>query len=82
MKTKDIRMTTIVVLLVASLILPVQAGPPGQGPPPRPPEPTDETLIGQLHQETDGKTRISYNAETGKVRFMSMMKERREHEHL
>ena len=66
MKAKAIRTAIIVVLLAISLILPVQAGPPGQGPPPSPPGPTDETLIGQLQQETDGKTRISYHAETGK----------------
>jgi len=33
---------TIVVLLVVSLFLPVRTGPLGQGPPPRPPGPTDE----------------------------------------
>lgn len=70
MKTKVIRTATIVMFLVISLILPVQAGPSGQGPPPTPPGPTDETLIGQLQQETDGKTRISYHAGTGKVRFI------------
>jgi len=76
MRTKVIRTATIVVLLVVSLILPVQAGPPGQGPSPRPPGPTDETLIGQLQQETDDKTRISYHAETGKVRFIGTSPDR------
>jgi bacillolysin len=76
MRTKVIRTATLVVLLVVSLILPVQAGPPGQGPPPRPQGPTDETLIGQLQQETGGKTRISYHAETGKVRFIGTSPDR------
>ena len=70
MKGRVIRTAITALFLVVSLILPAQAGPPEQGPPPGPPGLTDEVLVGQLQQETGGKVRISYHAETGKVRFI------------
>ncbi|MCR4408191.1 MAG: hypothetical protein NUW24_14940, partial [Anaerolineae bacterium] len=55
---KVIRTATVVVFLSITMVLPAQAGPLRHGPPPQPPNPTDETLISQLQQETEGKVRI------------------------
>jgi bacillolysin len=60
---------TMVGVLVACLLLaggltaPAQAGPP-------PPGPSETPLLEQLNQESQGLLRISYHAETGKVRFI------------
>jgi bacillolysin len=50
-------------LLAASLTAPAQAGPP-------PPGSSDAPLVEQLNRESQGILRISYHAETGKVRFI------------
>jgi bacillolysin len=50
-------------LLAGGLTAPAQAGPP-------PPGPSDAPLLEQLNQESQGLLRISYHAETGKVRFI------------
>lgn len=60
--------------MTASLAFPVQAGPPQQGPPP--PGPPDATLVEQLNQVSEGTLRISYHAETGKVRFIGTSPDR------
>ena len=38
--------------------------------PPELPHSLDRALIGRLQQVTEGQTRISYHAQTGKVRFI------------
>jgi bacillolysin len=50
-------------LMTGGLTAPAQAGPP-------PPGPSDAPLLEQLNQESQGLLRISYHAETGKVRFV------------
>ena len=63
---KVITAATIVVLLVVSLILSVRAGPPGQGPPSRPPGPMDETPRGHIAPaEVEAQATISEDFEGG-----------------
>jgi hypothetical protein len=65
---KVITSATIVVLLVVSLFLPVRAGPLGQGPPPRPPGPTDETPRGHITPaDVEAQATISEGFEGGSV---------------
>lgn len=65
---KVITAATIVVLLAVSLILPVRAGPPGQGPPPRPPGPTDEIPRGHITlADVEAQATISEGFEGGSV---------------
>ena len=65
---KVITAATIVVLLAVSLILPVRAGPPGQGPPPRPPGPTDEIPRGHITPaDVEAQAAISEGFEGGSV---------------
>jgi len=58
--------------LAGGLSLPAQAGPPGQGPSGG----SNAALIEHLKQETGGAIRISYHAETGKVRFIGTSPDR------
>ena len=57
-----------VLVLVLIIPVPVQALPAGPGP--APPPPGDEALVDQLQQATGDGIRISYHAQTGKVRFI------------
>ena len=60
--------TIVVLLLVVSLILPVRAGPLGQGPPPRPPGLTNETPRGHIAPtEVEAQATISEGFEGGSV---------------
>ena len=66
----------IVVGLLMILLAPAlsHAAPPPQGPAPSPL--SDQALVDQLKQLTQGAVRISHHAETGKVRFIGASAER------
>jgi bacillolysin len=63
MKTKAIRTATIVVLLAVSLILPVQAGPPAQGPSP-------QEVFDDLNTQANGTLKVRWDPTTGIPRFL------------
>jgi bacillolysin len=63
-------LTILVGILILLLGMPYlgQAAPPAQGP--LPSDYSEKELVNRLKQETDDTVRISYHAETGKVRFI------------
>jgi bacillolysin len=62
-KLRSFAMLSAFLLLAVQSALPLQAGPP-------PPGNSDAALVEQLQDAADGELRISYHAETGRVRFI------------
>jgi len=67
---------TLALVMTLTLTLTASANGPQSLPTWTPPPPTDQSLVDQLEQVTEGKMHISYHAGTGKVRFISTDPER------